>query len=397
MSLFKTLLVWLGAASNNNDFSTCDVFLAPSKLNGGGWGVYAARDFEESEVVEHAPLYLRFEEMAPVLKFSVLDDYHYGIHRDGITYGAPALGMTMFYNHDESPNVRWTTIALGRGEPSWEDPVGFVTTRAISQGEELFSSYGIGDDGVRWFATRRLTMTKPTKDSKIPLNELDDYKSQYCSKSYVGPGKSTYDNRFRPSDEFYLFQSHKLPSVDAPTAVAKVHISKGEVIEMAPALVLSKEAVAGSALAPLVFTWNDLTSEHHDALRDLRNAGQLKLQYQSPETDWRRIDRFESLEKVVIFPAGGNTGLIDRIGTDESANCRMHIRSSGSGAGSAGIVLEIYALTDITAGDILRLNLPPTGTEAEKRALLEILETTGQLIPDSLRSLRVQSNNNVEL
>jgi len=386
MAPLTTLLAWLGAVS---DAFSCDIFLAPSKLNGGGWGVYAARDFEESEVVELAPLYLPMDHMEPVIKNSVLDDYHYGIYRGDKMFGALALGLVMFYNHGEEPNVQWTTHRLARGEPSAENPnsanaVGLVAKRAISQGEELFSSYGVGDDGVRWFENRRLTMVAPTEDSKIALEELDDYRRNYCSKSYAGFGKSTYQDRVKPTDEFYLFQTSRLPSTDAPTAVAKVPIKEGERIEIAPGLVLSKDVVAGTAIAPLVFTWDNLTEQHHEALKDLRSMGQLKHQYQSPDTKWHRIDRFDSFQDTAIFPAAGNIGMMERVGTD-GPNCGITIKSSGSGEGSAGLVLEVFALKDIAEGETLRLNIPPTGTVAEKRALVEILEVTGQLIPESLQ------------
>jgi hypothetical protein len=40
-------------------------------------GLFAARDFKESEVVELAPAFLTFPEFAPVAKNTVLDDYLY--------------------------------------------------------------------------------------------------------------------------------------------------------------------------------------------------------------------------------------------------------------------------------------------------------------------------------
>ena len=386
MALLQKLFVWLGATSVSNN---CDIFLAPSKLNGGGWGVYAARDFEESEVVELAPLYLPIDHMAPVVKNSVLDDYHYGMWRGGKTVGVVALGMVMFYNHDQEPNVQWTTN-LGRGEPSAIDPtsataVGFVATREISQGEELFSSYGVGDDGVRWFAERRIDLVTASEESMVAPELLDAYRNEYCSKMYAGIGLATFKDRLKPENEFYLFQTGKLPTVDAPTAVANVAIKAGERIEIAPALVLSKEVVEGTAIAPLVFTWDDWTEEHQKALKELREAGQLKLQYQSPDTQWLRVDRFDSFERVVVFPAAGSIGMVKRVGATQP-NCGVKIKSSGSGAGSAGLVLEVFALKDIEQWETLRLNIRPTGTASEKLALVEILATTGQLIPDSLQA-----------
>lgn len=314
------------------------------------------------------------------------------------------MGAVMFYNHHQEPNVRWMT-SLGRGLPSWEDPesgtlVGFVTHRAIQQGEELFSTYGFGDDGPKWFATRRIEMANPTtiEQSKIPFDELDEYRNQYCSKAFAGPSQSTYTGRFMPADKLYLFQTNRLPTVDASNAIAKTLIKKGERIEVAPALVMSKEAIAGTALAPLVFSWNDFHDQQRRDLQDLRKLGQLKLQYQSQETGWHRLDRFSTFDDVAIFPAAGNVAMIQRIGHENpKANCELYIKSSGSGEGSAGIVLEIVALQDVEQGETLRLNIPSTGTDQEKGELLKLLVTTGQLIPESLRlELNENAGNNVD-
>ena len=335
------------------------------------------------------------EHTLPIIKNSVLDDYHYSYIRGNQAQGLVALGMTMFYNHDREPNVEYTS-RIGK-DPSNSNPestyaVGFFARRDIAKGEELFSSYGIKDDGAQWFASRQMEMMVPTKESsRIAPEHMDQYQRDFCSKMYAGIGLSTYQNRIQPDPTRYMFQTKRLPPNDAPAAIAKIHIESGERIEIAPALVLSRRFVENTVLSPLCFYWEDLAEQHHDSLIALREAGQFKVQYQSPFTEWRRVDRFEGFETSVIFPAGGFIGMVERVGTD-NPNCRMEIKPSGSGAGSVGLVLEVIALTNIEAGEVLRLNISPTGSVSERLKLAKVLEITGQPISDTLQKVKRDEN-----
>lgn len=369
----------------------CDIFMAPSKV--GGFGVFAARDFVLDEVVEMAPLFLPMDKSAPVMMNSVLSDYQYGYDRGEESMGLVAMGDIMFYNHERQPNLLYTTH-LGHGEPSESHPdsVGvavFVAKRNITKGEELFSSYGLEDGGAAWFAARRIPMAPADTISKsnIAPQELDQYRRDYCSKSFAGVGSLTYNTHMKRETEHYKFQAETLPSADAPSAVARVSIKAGNRIEIAPALVLSRELVKGTALAPFGMNWEDLSQQHHDALKELRTAGKLKVQHQSKKTEWHRLDHFKTFEDVVIFPAAGNIAQIDRMGTNDP-NCRMNVMSSGKETEGADLVLEMVALKDITAGETLRLDIVPTGTVEEKLALKEILEPTGQPLSDNLKAVK---------
>lgn len=69
MTLLGRALLWLGLVTW--DDPACDIFLAPSTLNGGGWGVFAARDFEEYEIIELGhwhPSFCRWSTLYPSLK-----------------------------------------------------------------------------------------------------------------------------------------------------------------------------------------------------------------------------------------------------------------------------------------------------------------------------------------
>lgn len=92
----KTLELW----------QNCDLFLAPSST---GWGVFAARDFAEGELVDAAPLVIRTwdDRHDGISKGTVLDDYVYGYIDDPTEKISPAVlfGYSMFFNHHPEPNV----------------------------------------------------------------------------------------------------------------------------------------------------------------------------------------------------------------------------------------------------------------------------------------------------
>jgi hypothetical protein len=87
-------LLWLGSVTW--DDPACDIFLAHSTLTGGGWGVFTARNFEEHEIIEWAPLFLPMQHTLPVFKNSVLDDYHYSCRRVKQALSLVALGIHCF-------------------------------------------------------------------------------------------------------------------------------------------------------------------------------------------------------------------------------------------------------------------------------------------------------------
>lgn len=168
----------IASTTNAQQEASCDIFMAPSKLPGGGFGVFAGRNFEQHEIVEMAPLFLPMDSNSSILMNTVLNDYHYGYIRGNEDLGVVALGAIMFYNHDANPNLLWTTN-IGRGEPSESDPdaVGsavLIAKRHIKQGEELFSSYGLEDGGAEWFEARRIPMAPA---DSVANSDIPDRKS----------------------------------------------------------------------------------------------------------------------------------------------------------------------------------------------------------------------------
>lgn len=376
------------------DWQKCRIFAAPSKIPGGGWGVFAAKDFEQHEMVEVAPMFVPIDKGTPVVKNSALDDYIYGYHREA-SGDAPAkemaavsLGNIMMYNHATSPNVKW----MGFGhEPNREHQdnakaVGFVATRAIKAGEELFSSYGLHDGGEEWFRSRRLERQQlSTEEAQLSSEELQMAMQSYCPKLYAGFGREVFKTRVlgniapenipgNAADGLYPKQNAGFGKV-----IAKVPLKPGDVIESGPALAMHVDYIVGTALAPLVFGWNVLMASHRINLRLLREAGHLTILHQSVDTNWRRIDHWDGYDKLVILPAAGSIAMVERVGhKDETANCRLEISGSGSGEGSAGIILRLVATRNVDTGETLRLAVNPGGTSAEHIELRNEMQRTGQ-------------------
>ena len=97
----------------------------------------------------------------------------------------------------------------------------------------------------------------------------------------------------------------------------------------------------------------------------------------------------------MILPIGGSIGLVARQqqlpengGTAPDANCRLVIPSSNDiGApleqNSVVVPLELIATRNISAGELLLLDLPPSGTGQEISLLMKELQLMGR-VPSSV-------------
>lgn len=405
--LVRTFVIVISAEDDVDSWRNCETFMAPSSLPTGGWGVFAARDFDEWEIVDIAPLFIPMNYYTPTIRNSVLDDYIYGYHRwhadkrELEKLACVVFGNPMFYNHHTAPNIKW--LSFGR-EPSPSEPNiaqanGFAARRKIAAGEELFSSYGEDDGGKQWFASRKLDMvTIPTYASRKNGTVFEEDRKQYCSKLYAGIGQPAWTGRVQASifpgvTVPFTLNAQRLAPTDHPVAVIKQDVRAGTTLEIAPALVMNKDFVAHTALAPHCFFWDDWDTEQQKALKDLRDSNDLRVQYQS-DSGGNRQDRFTDIEKVVVVPAAGNIALIERVGRSGDANCEIKIIASGSmkshlhfggTIGSAGILLHVVATKDIKTGDRLRLNVQQSSTSEERQLLADVLYETGNILPDYLR------------
>jgi hypothetical protein len=368
------LLVFSSAAdaddNNEGPWQACETILAPSSM---GWGVYAAKSFKQGEILDVAPLFVPIKGGSKEIKNSVLDNYSYGYIRNpgnSDRYHAVIFGMTMFYNHHPEPNVRYTTFDGVGAADIHKTAVVFIARRDIVAGEQLFTSYGVHDEGRQWFADRGVEMQAPADKALL------DLKPEFCSKIYAGVGLPSWKKLATRSDASDLA---RLAPFDAGfgDAKAKVAIVRGERIEISTGLLLSRKLVKGSILGGLVISWkDDLKEEHKQHLRTLRHSGQLKVQYQGHDTSWKSIDHFDSFEDLAILPGAGNIALVRRVGDAEASNCQLVLGAQHYG--SVGVTLELVATADIAVGEVLKLDLPPGGSAAELALLKDELELTGQ-------------------
>jgi len=225
-----------------------------------------------------------------------------------------------------------------------------------------------------------------------------DILEAYCSKAYSGIGRPTWEGRILPILPpkevvgFHLDPSY-LPPWDAgfQEARAKVDILSGERIEISIGLLISQKLLQDSILEPIAVPYQDLSPKNQAQLLNLRQRGQLKLQYQGPDTNWHRIDilRDSNLEDVAIFPASGSIGMVRRVAeNDGEANCRMMVITDREEKvnDSAGVLLELIATRNIASGETLVLALPSSAqSKMFQRLLLEIKVTGMPFVgkPDS--------------
>jgi hypothetical protein len=367
-------------ADDNNEapWQACDTILAPSSM---GWGVYAAKSFKQGEIVDVAPLFVPIKGGPNEIKNSVLNDYSYGYIRNAgnsDSYHAVIFGMTMFYNHHPEPNVRYTTPfdAVGAAGDTHKTAVVFIARRDIVAGEQLFTTYGVHDEGRQWFADRGVEMQAPADKDNKTVSALLDLKPEFCSKIYAGVGLPSWKKLATRSDASDLA---RLAPFDAGfgDAKAKVAIVRGERIEISTGLLLSRKLVKGSILGGLVLSWkDDLKQEQKQHLRTLRHSGHVKVQYQGHDTSWKSVDHFDSFEDLAILPGAGNIALVRRVGDVEASNCQLVLGTQHYG--SVGVTLELVATADIAVGEVLKLDLPPGGSAAELALLKDELERTGQ-------------------
>jgi SET domain len=412
--ILSTLLVLYLRSSigSEESWESCETFIAPSSLPSGGWGIYAAREFQKNEIVEISPRFLTFPHGDLAIESNVLYDYVYGYDRwneeinDYIDFHCVPFGSGMYFNHHPESNIMWTSFGKEptEAEPNVGAVTGFLARRNIMAGEELFAAYGYGEEGDKWFTARKLQLVSiPTYASRKNGTTYEEDKKKYCSKIHSGLSQQTW--RSRIANIFHMagirFKASRMPLKDHPTAVAKQAVKAGEVLEISPALVLDRNSVIDTALAPSCFFWEHLSAKQHQDMKDLHANGDLRLQFQGEENEWKRADVvIENLEELVIFPSGGNIGFIDRVGgtssiSGEQANCEIRLLSSGSmkshhdhggSNGNTGVILQVIAIKDIDVEEELKLNIPRVMSETANVLLFEVLTQTGQLIPPYLES-----------
>jgi hypothetical protein len=247
---------------------------------------------------------------------------------------------------------------------------------------------------------------KSNIDSRSTLNFL---RNQYCTKIYAGPGPTNFRQLVPTVDE------SRIAPFDAGLfdARAKVSIKAGERIEQGPAMLLYKPFVDDTVLGPLVISWNDLLSQHQNTLRSVSMSwgGKLPIHYRGDASQWQRIRRMASIEKIAILPFAGRIGLVRRVHRSKAYNMEQHGEQSAWSSMTnddedatsssncyleidvyltqvieadddipeVSVVLTLVASQDIEAGQVLKMDIKPAGTAYEKELLRLKLSETGHL------------------
>jgi hypothetical protein len=165
---------------------------------------------------------------------------------------------------------------------------------------------------------------------------------------------------------------------------------------MAPALVVPSEEMKSSPLAPICIFWTDWNKEQQETIQQLRKQGVFRLKAISKKSGLMEPDILENLDDAAILPAGGNIGLVRKVGQEKGSgsNCRLEIVVAAKAteemdAGSTGLVLELIATKDIEAGEELRLNLPDNSSWHARINLAQHLALTGQAVPMHLWEAKI--------
>ncbi|MCE5196974.1 MAG: SET domain-containing protein [Negativicutes bacterium] len=108
-------------------------------VKGKGRGVFAARDFQQGEIIERSPVITFAKETWTQLEDTVFYPYCY-FWGENLEDGALALGVGSLFNHSYHPNARFF-------RQQKEQIIEFVTVQKIAAGEEITINYnGIVDD-----------------------------------------------------------------------------------------------------------------------------------------------------------------------------------------------------------------------------------------------------------
>jgi len=133
--------------------------------------------------------------------------------------------------------------------------------------------------------------------------------------------------------------------------------------------------------------WGCWDKEQEQSIYKLREMGVFRMKGRN-EKGVLDMDVLKYYNDTAVFPAGGNIGMVRKVGRDnDQSNCRLEVTSSrdeqeADDIGSAGLVLKLIATQDIRAGEELRLNVPQSSSWEAKMSLLQHLAMTGQPIPN---------------
>jgi hypothetical protein len=221
IQVVKLLALYLKVNANE-----CDLYLAPSNMNGVERGIIAGRTFPAGYTVEVSPsVIVKMDE----IRRKQLSNYVYG--SEDKTYSIVTFGSGMLFNHRNPKSIQHyyhdypilsPTMYLGdvySAPYSSFSFLDFVTEKAITFGEELFASYG--DDS--WFSSRNITF--------VAADETESF--QYSTETLREYGHCLSD----------VYTNQSTIPLAGNGLFARRRFEKGELVHVSPTIVLSRFAI----------------------------------------------------------------------------------------------------------------------------------------------------------
>ena len=399
-----------------------NLYLAPSS-QGDGWGVYSYKDLTMGDIVEFAPMLLRFPEDQPaILKDTILNNYHYEHWAwNGVAYVSQfvlSFGYMLYFNHSSKPNISYQQF--GR-EPDLDEPdnsvgLGYYAVCDIPAHTELFCDYG----GSEWFKDRGLELVdadEPTVDHHIldhrvtvihgtsPLLVKPSLKTTELtrpnpdkilySKLYGGYNKKAFERVRNSHDEEFDLPPYNLDSwmpnlfsldevnekgintsecTGFGNVVCIENIDIGDTLEVVPVLVLSKSIVKGTIAEPLVLEWKDLESlPDRDLGDDVRSVLFPEIVKENLVSKVKFSKRDLARDETVIFGLAGSLSLIDRSMDEYNACCFVERDPCNDG----GFLVRVTATKSIVSGEKVVVKLPAF-SQKNLEKIIEELALSGQ-------------------
>jgi SET domain-containing protein len=120
------------------------IYIAKSKIEKAGRGVFAAEAIRKNEVIEVAPVIIIDHADDTLLTTTILQ--HYLFEHTPKT-SLMALGYGSLYNHSLVPNAKYE-IEENEVDSKIDGVLYFTATKAIGKGEEIYINYGKYYDDV---------------------------------------------------------------------------------------------------------------------------------------------------------------------------------------------------------------------------------------------------------
>lgn len=399
--------------------------MAPSR-NGYGWGVFASRSFQEGDIVDVTPMFLRVDlegNRLKVLKDTALNDYHYeywawdGFRARSSQYSMIAFGMTLYYNHQSTPSpanqTASNTPVKGVGpnieqrkigqEPDMEFPdravaIVYYALRDIKRGEELLVDYG----GSVWFQERGIeeivssnthgdtTDELLTHQESVHQQKVHDAMQQLSGKIFAGYHQQAYCWVMESVEDYSSLDSTSpyrldtilpyLPNEKAcfGSVTAMKRIERGETIEYVPALLLPSKLMHSTLLEPLVFSWDDFDALAQNSDSILPRPDWVNVQYQDDSSEYSTSSSKIRIptEESVVFVLAGRISMMARTCDKDLGlhNAVLHVEEDPYN--QDGYCVRAVASRMIERAE--RITLRVSRLEHNTEALIEELCLTGQ-------------------